>query len=235
MFLSALGAEAANLALRYQATGGVFIAGGGVTTKLLLGLRKRSEVGTSGGAIHLSGARAGSLVAGLVAAGYRGKARSWAAYASAVPLIAIATSGDDLAMNGVRALAQRRRGAHQQRQQQVCAAGDHSNDGRGAKRKAISAGIKEDGEAWHKPGHPLAEVRAWEAGASEPAAGAAEATATAPPRFSDGATEGLLVSVPPAAVSTDASDGHRGAADEEDGGGDPFGCSSAKNFPRFKF
>jgi hypothetical protein len=234
MFLSALGAEAANLALRYQATGGVFLAGGGVTTKLLLGLRKRSEVGTSGtsgGATHFSGARAG----GLVAAGYRGKARSWAAYASTVPLIAIATSGDDLAMNGVRALAQRRRGAHQQRQQQLCAADDHSNDGRGAKRKAISAGIKEDGEAWHKPGHPLAKVRAWEAGASEPAAEAAKATAAAPPRFLDGATEGLLVSVPPPAVSTDASDGHRGAADEEDGGGDPFGCSSAKNFPLFKF
>ena len=34
-FLSLLGAEAANMALRYQATGGVYVAGGGVVPRLL--------------------------------------------------------------------------------------------------------------------------------------------------------------------------------------------------------
>ena len=35
MFLDALGAEAGNMAIRYQASGGVYIAGGGIANKLL--------------------------------------------------------------------------------------------------------------------------------------------------------------------------------------------------------
>ena len=78
MFIDALGAEAANLALRFQAFGGVFIAGG-VAAKLaprLAGVGKE----------RLSSA-------------YLGKGRSVDAY-SACPLYVLAVEGDDLAMGG---------------------------------------------------------------------------------------------------------------------------------------
>jgi hypothetical protein len=129
-FLFALGAEAANLALRFQATGGVFIAGGGVGPKLLFGLRRGDELGHvraphgSGGDVGGEGSRgdggcgevelpggSGGAAAcrSLVVAGYLSKARSWPAYAASCPLVAVATGGDQLAMRGVAEVARRRR------------------------------------------------------------------------------------------------------------------------------
>jgi len=105
MFLFALGGEAANLALRYQATGGVFIAGGGVGPKLLFGLRRATELG------HCAAAGGGGGDAAscqsLVVAGYLTKVRSWPAYAATCPLVAVATSGDALALQGVAEVAAR--------------------------------------------------------------------------------------------------------------------------------
>jgi glucokinase len=88
IFLDALGAEAGNMAIRYQAKGGVFIAGGGIANKLLPRIRD-----------------------GRVAAAYVGKGHSIACYDSC-PLFVATTAGDELGMNGafewaLRALAAR--------------------------------------------------------------------------------------------------------------------------------
>ena len=83
MFLEALGAEAANLALRFQAHGGVYIAGG-VTAKL-------AERLVSGGRL---------------CAAYLGKGRSTDAY-RACPLYLLAVEGDDLAYEGTWRFARR--------------------------------------------------------------------------------------------------------------------------------
>ena len=81
MFLDALGAEAANLALRFQAHGGVYVAGG-VTAKfapLLAGAGGRRE---------------------RLRAAYLGKGRSTDAYRGC-PLHVVTTEGDDLVMEGL--------------------------------------------------------------------------------------------------------------------------------------
>lgn len=82
MFIDALGAEAANLALRVQAYGGIFIAGG-VAAKIAARL-------TAGGRLRSA---------------YLDKGRSVAAY-SGCPLYVVTVEGDDLAMNGAWASAQ---------------------------------------------------------------------------------------------------------------------------------
>ena len=76
MFVEALGAEAANLALRFQAFGGVYIAGG-VTAKLAPRLAASEKL----------------------KAAYLGKGPSAELY-SACPLHVVTTEGDDLAMEG---------------------------------------------------------------------------------------------------------------------------------------
>ena len=76
MFLRALGAEAGNLACRYQAHGGVFIAGGGIAKKLLPLVRD-----------------------GRVAQAYADKGRNFACYASC-PLYVCSTDGDELGLMG---------------------------------------------------------------------------------------------------------------------------------------
>ena len=75
MFLAALGAEASNMALRFQALGGVYIAGG-ITNKII-----------------------DIITDGRVARAYLDKAHSVAAY-SACPLYAVGYSGDELGMSG---------------------------------------------------------------------------------------------------------------------------------------
>ena len=87
MFIDALGAEAANLALRFQAHGGVYIAGG-VAAKLASRLTRAAEGGTDAGGN------------GRLQAAYLGKGRSTPAY-SACPLYVCAVDGDDLALEGV--------------------------------------------------------------------------------------------------------------------------------------
>jgi glucokinase len=82
MFIDALGAEAANLAVRFQAHGGVYLAGG-VTAKLANRL-------VSGGRLREA---------------YLGKGRSTEAY-RACPLYVVAVEGDDLGLEGVWAFAQ---------------------------------------------------------------------------------------------------------------------------------
>ena len=76
MFLEALGAEAGNMAIRYQAKGGVYIAGGGVASKLL-----------------------SRILDGRVAAAFVAKGHSIACYAD-VPLFVASTPGDELGMLG---------------------------------------------------------------------------------------------------------------------------------------
>ena len=85
-FLHVLGAEAANLALRFQAHGGVFLAGG-VMAKLAPCLR----------------ARGGAALARLRQS-YLGKGHSVAAYKQC-PLYVVGIEGDALAMEGVWAFA----------------------------------------------------------------------------------------------------------------------------------
>lgn len=75
IFLAALGAEAANLALRFQATGGVYIAGG-IASKIMPLIED-----------------------GRVAEGYLSKGRSLVAYDNC-PLYAVSKSGDDLGLTG---------------------------------------------------------------------------------------------------------------------------------------
>ena len=86
LFLHVLGAEAANLALRFQAHGGVFLAGG-VMAKLAPCLR----------------ARGGAALARLRQS-YLGKGHSVAAYKQC-PLYVVGIEGDALAMEGVWAFA----------------------------------------------------------------------------------------------------------------------------------
>lgn len=76
LFLDALGAEASNLALRYQAKGGVFIAGGGIAGKLL-----------------------SRVLDGRVAQAYVAKGHSLACY-DTCPLFVAATPGDELGLSG---------------------------------------------------------------------------------------------------------------------------------------
>ena len=83
LFLDLLGAEAANLACRYKATGGVYIAGGGIARKLLKQIRD----------------------GGRVAASYRGRRRVWPVY-SDCPLFVVGTPGDALGLRGAWAWAQ---------------------------------------------------------------------------------------------------------------------------------
>ena len=83
LFLDLLGAEAANLACRYKATGGVYIAGGGIARKLLKQIRD----------------------GGRVAASYRGRGRVWPVY-SDCPLFVVGTPGDALGLRGAWAWAQ---------------------------------------------------------------------------------------------------------------------------------
>ena len=82
MFVDALGGEAANLALRFQAHGGVYLAGG-VTNKLASRL-----VGSEG-----------------LKVAYLGKGKSTEAYRSC-PLYVVTVDGDDLAFRGAWAFAQ---------------------------------------------------------------------------------------------------------------------------------
>eukprot|EP00946_MAST-07B_sp_MAST-7B-sp1_P001663 g1663.t1 len=76
MFLDTLGAEAGNLAIRYQSKGGVFIAGGGIVGKMLP-----------------------RILDGRVAAAFVAKGHSIACYAD-VPLFVASTPGDELGMLG---------------------------------------------------------------------------------------------------------------------------------------
>jgi glucokinase len=75
MFLAALGAEAANMALRLQAAGGVYIAGGIVSKIMPL------------------------ITDGRVLEGYLGKGHSLLAYDNC-PLYAVSKPGDDLGLTG---------------------------------------------------------------------------------------------------------------------------------------
>ena len=83
-----------------QATGGVFIAGGGVVGKLLF---QRSGAGSEEGRARLDAARSD-----LILHGFLGKTRSLPAYAATCPLIIVSTSGDELGMAGCSAVASRR-------------------------------------------------------------------------------------------------------------------------------
>lgn len=76
MFLTALGAEAGNMAIRYQAKGGVYIAGGGIPRKL-----------------------AAHILDGRVARAYLDKGHSVASY-DCCPLYLVTTCGDDLGLSG---------------------------------------------------------------------------------------------------------------------------------------
>lgn len=91
MFIDALGAEAANLALRFQAHGGVYIAGG-VAAKLAPRLTRAADAGSGSGG-------------GRLLAAYLGKGHSTQAY-SACPLYVCAVGGDELGMEGVWRFAQ---------------------------------------------------------------------------------------------------------------------------------
>lgn len=92
MFIDALGAEAANLALRFQAHGGVYIAGG-VAAKLAPRL--------TCGAL----ATDGSMASGRLQAAYLGKGRSTQAYC-ACPLYVCTVDGDCLVLEGLWQFAQ---------------------------------------------------------------------------------------------------------------------------------
>lgn len=81
IFLSALGSEAANLAMRYQAHGGVFIAGGGIASKML----------------H-------RILDGTVLRAYLDKGHSTSTFAE-VPLFVVNEPGDRLAFRGAFACA----------------------------------------------------------------------------------------------------------------------------------
>jgi len=83
MLISALGAEAANAALRFQAHGGVFLAGG-VTAKLAARLGAGSALRDA----------------------YLGKGRSVAAY-EGCPLYLVTREGDELALDGAWECARR--------------------------------------------------------------------------------------------------------------------------------
>lgn len=76
LFLDTLGAEAGNLAIRYQAKGGVFIAGGGIARKLLT-----------------------RILDGRVAAAFVAKGHSIKCYEN-VPLYVASTPGDELGLLG---------------------------------------------------------------------------------------------------------------------------------------
>ena len=82
IFLDALGAEAGNLAVRYQAKGGVYIAGGGIASKLLP-----------------------RILDGRVAAAFVAKGHSIACYDD-VPLFVATTPGDELGLLGAWEWAQ---------------------------------------------------------------------------------------------------------------------------------
>jgi len=96
MFVDALGAEAANLALRVQAHGGVFIAGG-VAAKL-------AHMLTPDTALPADRAMGRGAFCERLRSAYLGKGRSVAAY-SGCPLYVVTVEGDDLAMDGAWACA----------------------------------------------------------------------------------------------------------------------------------
>ena len=85
IFLDALGGEAANLALRFQAYGGVYLAGGVISKLVPL------------------------LLDGRVASAYLSKGHSVECY-KGVPLYAVSTPGDDLCVAGALAFARSVRG-----------------------------------------------------------------------------------------------------------------------------
>jgi copper homeostasis protein len=96
MFVDALGAEAANLALRVQAHGGVFIAGG-VAAKL-------AHMLTPDTALPADLATGRGAFCERLRSAYLGKGRSVAAY-SGCPLYVVTVEGDELAMDGAWACA----------------------------------------------------------------------------------------------------------------------------------